>query len=99
VGPFGERTSRGPPLRRSGPRGACGLDSRHEGEQIRGNPDLDDTIARLLAYEAAGADVLYAPGLRDAAEIAAVCEAVTAMRRSGDLSRLQGMKYVVEWLR
>ena len=31
---------------------------------IRGNPDLDDTIARLQAYEAAGADVLYAPGLR-----------------------------------
>ena len=33
---------------------------------IRGNPDLDDTIARLQAYERAGADVLYAPGLRDA---------------------------------
>ena len=31
---------------------------------IRGNPDLDDTIARLQAYERAGADVLYAPGLR-----------------------------------
>ena len=33
---------------------------------IRGNPDLDDTIARLQAYERAGADVLYAPGLRTA---------------------------------
>jgi 2-methylisocitrate lyase-like PEP mutase family enzyme len=43
---------------------------------IRGNPDLDDTIARLRAYEAAGADVLYAPGLRDAGEVRAVCEAV-----------------------
>ena len=43
---------------------------------IRGNPDLDDTIARLRAYEEAGADVLYAPGLRDGAEIRAVCEAV-----------------------
>ena len=31
---------------------------------IRGNPDLDDTIARLQAYESAGADVLFAPGLR-----------------------------------
>jgi len=31
---------------------------------IRGNPDLGDTIARLQAYERAGADVLYAPGLR-----------------------------------
>jgi 2-methylisocitrate lyase-like PEP mutase family enzyme len=44
---------------------------------IRGNPDLDDTIARLQAYEAAGADVLYAPGLRTADEIRAVCEAVS----------------------
>jgi 2-methylisocitrate lyase-like PEP mutase family enzyme len=43
---------------------------------IRGNPDLDDTIARLQAYEAAGADVLYAPGLKDGGEIRAVCDAV-----------------------
>jgi 2-methylisocitrate lyase-like PEP mutase family enzyme len=43
---------------------------------IRGNPDLDDTIARLRAYEAAGADVLYAPGLKDTEEIRAVCSAV-----------------------
>jgi 2-methylisocitrate lyase-like PEP mutase family enzyme len=44
---------------------------------IRGNPDLDDTIARLQAYEAAGADVLYAPGLRTNEEIRAVCQAVS----------------------
>jgi 2-methylisocitrate lyase-like PEP mutase family enzyme len=44
---------------------------------IRGNPDLDDTIARLQAYEAAGADVLYAPGLRTPEEIRTVCEAVS----------------------
>jgi 2-methylisocitrate lyase-like PEP mutase family enzyme len=44
---------------------------------IRGNPDLDDTIARLVAYEVAGADVLYAPGLTTSAEIRAVCDAVT----------------------
>ena len=43
---------------------------------IRGNPNLDDTIGRLQAYERAGADVLYAPGLRDAGEIRAVCEAL-----------------------
>jgi len=42
---------------------------------IRGNPDLDDTITRLQAYEAAGADVLYAPGIRGE-EIATVCSAV-----------------------
>jgi 2-methylisocitrate lyase-like PEP mutase family enzyme len=45
---------------------------------IRGNPDLADTIARLQAFEAAGADVLYAPGLRTAGEIEGVCGAVTA---------------------
>ena len=44
---------------------------------IRGNPHLDDTITRLRAYQAAGADVLYAPGLRTAAEVRAVCEAVS----------------------
>jgi 2-methylisocitrate lyase-like PEP mutase family enzyme len=44
---------------------------------IRGNPDLEDTIARLQAFERAGADVLYAPGLRSTEEIRAVCEAVT----------------------
>jgi 2-methylisocitrate lyase-like PEP mutase family enzyme len=43
---------------------------------IRGNPDLGDTIARLRAYEEAGADVLYAPGLADAEQIAAVTGAV-----------------------
>jgi 2-methylisocitrate lyase-like PEP mutase family enzyme len=44
---------------------------------IRGNPDLDDTIARLQAYERAGADVLYAPGLRSADEIRAVADATS----------------------
>jgi 2-methylisocitrate lyase-like PEP mutase family enzyme len=44
---------------------------------LRGNPDLEDTIARLLAYERAGADVLYAPGLGNVDEIRAVCEAVS----------------------
>jgi 2-methylisocitrate lyase-like PEP mutase family enzyme len=44
---------------------------------IRGNPDLEDTIARLQAYERAGADVLYAPGLRNGDEIRAVAEATS----------------------
>jgi 2-methylisocitrate lyase-like PEP mutase family enzyme len=44
---------------------------------IRGHPDLDDTIARLQAYERAGADVLYAPGLRTGEEIRTVCDAVS----------------------
>lgn len=42
---------------------------------IRGSVDLDDTIARLQAFEEAGADVLYAPGL-GVDQIRRVCEAV-----------------------
>ena len=44
---------------------------------LRGNPDLDDTIRRLQAYEKAGADVLFAPGLPDLDAVRAVCSAVS----------------------
>jgi 2-methylisocitrate lyase-like PEP mutase family enzyme len=44
---------------------------------LRGNPDLDDTIMRLQAFEKAGADVLMAPGLPDLAAVRAVCAAVS----------------------
>ena len=44
---------------------------------FRRNPDLDDTIGRLQAYEEAGADVLYAPGLASGEQIKAVAEAVS----------------------
>src|SRR6185436_1443301 len=44
---------------------------------VRGNPNLDDTIKRLVAYEKAGADVLFAPGLPDLASVRAVCSAVS----------------------
>lgn len=54
---------------------------------IRGNPDLDDTISRLQAFERAGADVLYAPGLDSVEEVAVVCAAVArpvnVLARSG----------------
>ena len=43
---------------------------------IRGRVDLDDTIKRLQAFEKAGADVLYAPGLRDIASIRTVVQSV-----------------------
>jgi len=43
---------------------------------IRGVDDLDDTIARLIAYRDAGADAVYAPGLTDVEQIARVVEAV-----------------------
>ena len=42
-----------------------------------GRPDLDDTIKRLQAYELAGADVLYAPGLPDIEAIKTVCSSVS----------------------
>ena len=42
----------------------------------RGRPDLDDTVRRLQAYERAGADVLFAPGLPDLAAVRAVCAAL-----------------------
>jgi 2-methylisocitrate lyase-like PEP mutase family enzyme len=44
---------------------------------FRRNPDLDDTIARLQAYERAGADVLYAPALRSTEQIRALSEATS----------------------
>jgi 2-methylisocitrate lyase-like PEP mutase family enzyme len=44
---------------------------------IRDNPDLDDTIRRLQAFEQAGAHVLFAPGLPDLAAVRSVCSAVS----------------------
>jgi 2-methylisocitrate lyase-like PEP mutase family enzyme len=44
---------------------------------IRGNPNLDDTLRRLQAYDQAGADVLFAPGLPDLASVRTVCAAVS----------------------
>jgi 2-methylisocitrate lyase-like PEP mutase family enzyme len=44
---------------------------------LRGNPDLADTIRRLQAFERAGADVLFAPGLPDLAAVRTVCAAVS----------------------
>ena len=51
------------------------LTARTEGF-IVGRPDLAETVARLVAFADAGADCLYAPGLRTEAEIAAVVAAV-----------------------
>jgi 2-methylisocitrate lyase-like PEP mutase family enzyme len=45
---------------------------------LRGRDDLDDTIARLQAYEQAGADVLFAPGLRAADDIDRVLQSVSS---------------------
>jgi 2-methylisocitrate lyase-like PEP mutase family enzyme len=51
------------------------LTARAEGF-LRGNPNLDEIIRRLQAFEAAGADVLFAPGLPDLESVRRVCTAV-----------------------
>jgi 2-methylisocitrate lyase-like PEP mutase family enzyme len=56
-------------------RGSLVLTARTE-NFLRGNPDLEDTIRRLQAFEKAGADVLMAPGLPDLAAVRAVCAAL-----------------------
>jgi 2-methylisocitrate lyase-like PEP mutase family enzyme len=52
------------------------LTARAEGF-LRGRPDLDDVIRRLQAFEAAGADVLMAPGLPDLAAVRTVCSSLS----------------------
>ena len=56
---------------------------------LHGRPDLTDTIERLRAYQQAGADVLYAPGLRSQGDIAAVVRALD--RPVNVLMGLQGV--------
>ena len=59
---------------------------------IRGNPDLDDTIARLQAYEQVGADVLYAPGPYQPEDIKTIVAAVSPMPVNVLVSRNTGLK-------
>jgi 2-methylisocitrate lyase-like PEP mutase family enzyme len=54
---------------------------------LHGRPDLDDTIRRLQAFEAAGAEVLYAPGITRPEDIRTVCSSV-----SKPVNVLMGMK-------
>ena len=56
---------------------------------LHGRPDLKDTISRLQAYQEAGADVLYAPGLATTEDIAAVVSSVD--RPVNALMGLQGV--------
>jgi 2-methylisocitrate lyase-like PEP mutase family enzyme len=63
---------------------------------LHGRPDLDDTIRRLQAFAAAGADVLYSPGLRDLETIRTVCAAVS--RPVNVLQGLTGGSFSVEEL-
>jgi 2-methylisocitrate lyase-like PEP mutase family enzyme len=60
---------------------------------LYGRPDFEDTARRLQAFEAAGADVLYAPGLRDIEQIRALCQAVS--KPVNVVVGLQGKSYSV----
>jgi 2-methylisocitrate lyase-like PEP mutase family enzyme len=74
------------PLTAAVERVAAAAEAAHAGPRLiltaraenffRGNPDLHDTIERLQAYQEAGADVLYAPGLTELSDIRAVVAAV-----------------------
>ncbi|MBO0729756.1 MAG: isocitrate lyase/phosphoenolpyruvate mutase family protein [Acidimicrobiaceae bacterium] len=76
--PMGEATERvaaAAEAAHDGPAAGLVLTARAE-NYLRGHPDLADTIARLQAFQEAGADVLYAPGLADLSEIKALVAAV-----------------------
>ena len=60
---------------------------------VRGNPDLDDTIRRLKSFEAAGADVLMAPGLPDLDAVRAVCAALS--RPVNFMAGIKGKSFTV----
>ena len=62
---------------------------------LHGRPDLDDTIRRLKAFAAAGADVLYAPGLPNLDSVKAVCAAVSP-RPVNVLAGAKGSSFTVE---
>jgi 2-methylisocitrate lyase-like PEP mutase family enzyme len=71
------------------------LTARAEG-YLRGNPNLDDTVRRLQAFEAAGADVLMAPGLPDLAAVRTVCAAVS--RPVNFMAGIKGRSFTVAQL-
>jgi 2-methylisocitrate lyase-like PEP mutase family enzyme len=95
------------PIYRTGPaaeRVAAAVEAAHAGpvhlvltaraeNYLHGRPDLADTIARLQAYQAAGADVLYAPGLTSLADIRQV---VTAVDRPVNVLAVPGAPSVAE---
>jgi 2-methylisocitrate lyase-like PEP mutase family enzyme len=60
---------------------------------LRGKTDLDDTIRRLRSFEAAGADVLMAPGLPDLESVRAVCAALS--RPVNFMAGIKGKSFTV----
>jgi 2-methylisocitrate lyase-like PEP mutase family enzyme len=75
---LGEATDRIAAAAEAARKTPCGfvLTARAE-NYLHGRPDLDDTIRRLQAYERAGAEVLFAPGLPDLDAVHALCQSVT----------------------
>ncbi len=63
---------------------------------LRGRPDLDDTVTRLQAFERAGADVLFAPGLPSLDAIRTVCSSVSLPVNT--VMGLRGATFTVEEL-
>jgi len=63
---------------------------------LHGRPDLDDTIRRLQAYEAAGVDVLFAPGVAKPEEVRTLCSAVR--KPVNAVMGLKGLTYTVTQL-
>ncbi|HEY4040246.1 MAG TPA: isocitrate lyase/phosphoenolpyruvate mutase family protein [Rhodopila sp.] len=63
---------------------------------LRGKNDLDDTIQRLRSFEAAGADVLMAPGLPDIEAVQAVCAALS--RPVNFMAGIKGKSFTVATL-
>jgi 2-methylisocitrate lyase-like PEP mutase family enzyme len=72
--------------------GSLALTARAE-NYLHGNPDLTDTIARLQAYQEAGADVLYAPGLTRLEDIRAL---VSSVDRPVNVLAMPGVPPVAE---
>jgi 2-methylisocitrate lyase-like PEP mutase family enzyme len=91
IGLAAERIAAAAEAAHAGP-GRLVLTARAE-NYLHGRPDLADTIARLQAFQAAGADVLYAPGLRSRDDISRVIREVD---RPVNVLALEGMPPVAE---
>ena len=91
IGLAAERIAAAAEAAHAGP-GRLVLTARAE-NYLHGRPDLADTIARLQAFQAAGADVLYAPGLRSRDDISRVIREVD---RPVNVLALEGVPPVAE---
>jgi 2-methylisocitrate lyase-like PEP mutase family enzyme len=94
IGLAAERVAAAAAAAHAGPGGLV-LTARAE-NYLHGRPDLADTIARLQAFQEAGADVLYAPGLRRLEDISQV---VREVDRPVNVLALEGVPPVAELAR